>query len=38
MYGPDMGILLMYGSHYMRHIGFHRLTVVNGPRKMGRHI
>ena len=23
-------ILLMYGSHDMRHIGFHRLTVVNG--------
>ena len=22
-------ILLMYGSHDMRHIGFHRLTVVN---------
>ena len=23
-------ILLMYGSHDMRHTGFHRLTVVNG--------
>ena len=29
MYGPDMAILLMYGSHDMRHIGFPRLTVVN---------
>ena len=23
-------IFLMYGSHDMRHTGFHRLTVVNG--------
>ena len=23
-------ILLMHGSHDMRHIGFHRLTMVNG--------
>ena len=28
--GPGLVILLMYGSHDMRHIGFHRLTVVNG--------
>ena len=31
MYGPDVTILLMYRSHDMRHTGFHRLTVVNGP-------
>ena len=30
MYGPDVAILLMYGSHDMRHTGFRRLTVVNG--------
>ena len=30
MYGPDAAILLMYGSHDMRHTGFRRLTVVNG--------
>ena len=29
MYGPDVAILLMYGSHDMRHTGFHRLMVVN---------
>ena len=29
MYGPDVAILLMYGSHDMRHTGFRRLTVVN---------
>ena len=28
--GPDWVILLMYGSHDMRHTGFRRLTVVNG--------
>ena len=28
--GPYWVILLMYGSHDMRHIGFRRLTVVNG--------
>ena len=27
--GPYSVILLMYGSHDMRHIGFRRLTVVN---------
>ena len=27
--GPYWVILLMYGSHDMRHTGFHRLTVVN---------
>ena len=31
MYGPDVAILLMYGSHDMRHTGFRRLTIVNGP-------
>ena len=30
MYGPYWVILLMYGSHDMRHTGFHRLTLVNG--------
>ena len=35
MYGPDVVILLMYGSHNMRYIGFRRLTVVNGPRVFG---
>ena len=29
MYGPDVAILLMFGSHDMRHTGFRRLTVVN---------
>ena len=34
--GPYWAILLMYGSHDMRHTGFHRLTVVNGtPRFWG---
>ena len=28
--GPCWVILLMYGSHDMRHTGFRRLTVVNG--------
>ena len=28
--GPSWVILLMYGSHDIRHTGFHRLTVVNG--------
>ena len=27
--GPYWAILLMYGSHDMRHTGFRRLTVVN---------
>ena len=35
MYGPDVTILLMYGSHNMRHTGFRRLTVVNGPPGFG---
>ena len=30
-------ILLMYGSHEMRHTGFHRLMVVNGTPGSGRH-
>ena len=30
MYGPDVAILLMYGSHDMKHTGFHWLTVING--------
>ena len=29
MAGPDVTILLMYGSHDMRHTGFRRLMVVN---------
>ena len=29
MYGPRWAILLLYGSHDMRHTGFRRLTVVN---------
>ena len=28
--GPYWVILLMYGSHDLRHTGFRRLTVVNG--------
>ena len=28
--GPYWVMLLMYGSHNMRHTGFRRLTVVNG--------
>ena len=28
--GSVESFLLMYGSHCMRHIGFRRLTVVNG--------
>ena len=28
--GPYWAILLMYGSHDMRHTGFRRLTIVNG--------
>ena len=35
MYRPMWPFLLMYGSHDMRHIGFRRLTVVNGPPKIG---
>ena len=30
MYEPDVTILLMYGSHDMRHTGFRRFTKVNG--------
>ena len=37
MYGPDMAILLMYGSHDMRHTGFRQLTVVNETPGLGRH-
>ena len=33
--GPDWVILLMYWSHDMRHIGFRRLTVVNGTPGIG---
>ena len=36
--GPYWVILLMYRSHEMRHIGFRRLTVVNGTSRLGRHI
>ena len=36
--GPYWAILLMYGSHYMRHTGFRRLMVVNGtPGFLGCH-
>ena len=35
--GPYWVILLKYGSHDMRHTGFHRLTVVNDPRVLGCH-
>ena len=35
--GPYWVILLMYGSHEMRHTGFHRLMVVNGTPGSGRH-
>ena len=37
MYGPDVVILLMYGSHDMRHTGFRTLTVVNGTPGSRRH-
>ena len=38
MYGPNVAILLIYGSHDMKHAGFRRLTLVNGiPREMGHH-
>ena len=33
--GPYWVILLMYGSHNMRHTGFRRLTVVNGTLSFG---
>ena len=29
MYGPDVAILLTYGSHDVRHVDFRGLTVVN---------
>ena len=35
--GPYWVILLIYGSHKMRHTGFRRLTVVNGTPGSGRH-
>ena len=31
MYGLTWPFLHTYGSHDMRHTGFRRLTVVNGP-------
>ena len=34
---PYWVILLIYGSHEMRHTGFHRLMVVNGTPGSGRH-
>ena len=38
MYGPDVAILLAYGSHNVRHPHFRRLTVVNGRTPgLGRH-
>ena len=35
--GPTWPFLLMYGSHDMRHTGFHKLTVVNGTPGSGCH-
>ena len=35
MYGLDEVILLIYGSHGVRHADFRRLTVVNGPPRNG---
>ena len=35
--GPYWVILLMYGSHDMRHIGFRKLTVVNRTWVLGCH-
>ena len=35
--GPYWVILLMYGSHDMRHTGFRRLTVVNGTLGLWQH-
>ena len=38
MYGPNMAILLMYGSHDMRHTGFPQVdSGQRDPRKLGRH-
>ena len=38
MYGPYWVIVIMYGSHDMRHTGFRKLTVVNEtPRDLGLH-
>ena len=39
MYGADVSILLMYGSHDMRHTGFPQVDGdQRDPREMGRHI
>ena len=35
MYGPTWPFLFTYGSHDMRHTGFHRLTVVNETLEIG---
>ena len=35
MYGLGWAILLIYGSRDMRHTGFHKLMVVNGPPGFG---
>ena len=38
MYGPDVAILLMYGSHDMRHTGFPQVDGgQRDPREMERH-
>ena len=38
MYGPDVAILLMNGSHDMRHTGFPQVDGgQRDPREMGRH-
>ena len=38
MYESYWVILLIYGSHDMRHTGFRRLTMVNGTPRSRRHI
>ena len=35
MYGPDVAILLTYGSHDERHVDFRWLTVVNETPEIG---
>ena len=35
MYGPNVAILLTYGSHDVRQVDFRRLMVVNGTLGFG---
>ena len=35
MYGSDVAILLMYGSHDERHVDFRGLTMVNETPRFG---